>query len=387
MRITDLREQPISLRSDIRNSWISFNEMDCSLVAVVSDQVRDGRRVVGYGFNSNGRYAQSQLIKGRFRTRLLEADVDDLLNEAGDNFDPERISAVLLRNEKPGGHGDRAVAIGAIDMAIHDLVAKIAGLPLYEVLARRVGRDVIDRDVFVYAAGGYYSDGNHRLADELHSYLDLGYTHVKMKIGGAPLKVDLERIDTALGVVGHDASRLAVDANGRLDREQALAYAKALEPLGLMWYEEPCDPLDFKTLQAVAAVYGGKLATGENLFARQEVEGLLAFGGLRPEVDVLQVDPALAYGLVEYEKILKLLREAGWTPAACIPHGGHQLALHAAVGYGLGGNESYPGIFAPFGGFADGAAIVDGRITVSDEPGIGIEQKAELFKLCRDLAA
>jgi L-alanine-DL-glutamate epimerase-like enolase superfamily enzyme len=269
-------------------------------------------------------------------------------------------------------------------MALHDLMGKVAGVPVYELLAARSGRVVTSTQVFVYAAGGYYGGTRKHLTDELRSYLDLGYTHVKMKIGGLPLADDLRRIDAALKIV--PPSHLAVDANGRLDRDTAIAYARALSPLGLMWYEEPCDPVDFSTYAAVATAYTGRVATGENLFSHHELHAMLEFGGLQPDRAVIQVDPALAYGLIEYERVLSELRIAGWSPTVCIPHGGHQLSLHAAVGYGLGGNESYPGLFAPFGGFADGAEVRGGYVQLPDAPGIGIELKSGLIALCRSLA-
>ncbi len=73
MRIVDVREITQPIASPIRNAYIDFSKMTTSLVAVVTDVVRDGRRVVGYGFNSNGRYGQGGLIRERFRDRILEA--------------------------------------------------------------------------------------------------------------------------------------------------------------------------------------------------------------------------------------------------------------------------------------------------------------------------
>ena len=125
------------IASSIANAYIDFSKMTLSLVAVVTDVVRDGRPVVGYGFNSNGRYGQGGLIRERFAPRLMEADPKTLLDEAGDNLDPDKIWATLMSNEKPGGHGERSVAVGTIDMAVWDAVAKIAGKPLFRLLAER----------------------------------------------------------------------------------------------------------------------------------------------------------------------------------------------------------------------------------------------------------
>jgi L-alanine-DL-glutamate epimerase-like enolase superfamily enzyme len=386
MRIVDVREQAVSLRSEIRNAWISFAEMDTSVVAVVSDVVRDGRPVVGYGFNSNGRYAASGILHRRMIPRLLAADPAELLDETGERLDPGRIWDAMMRNEKPGGHGERSVAVGAVDMAVFDLVAKLEEKPLHRYLADRYGDGSPDEDVFVYAAGGYYYPGKGlgELQDEMRRYLELGYTVVKLKIGGASLDEDRERIESVIDVVG-DGARVAVDANGRFDLPTALAYAKALEPYGLFWYEEAGDPLDFELQARLAEAYAPPLATGENLFSHQDARNLLRYGGMRPDRDVVQVDPALSYGLVEYLRVLEVLAGRGWSSRRCIPHGGHQFALHIAAGLHLGGNESYPGVFAPIGGFADGVPVVDGRVRPGEAPGIGIEEKAELYRVCREL--
>ena len=135
LKIVDIREQTKPITSDIRNAYIDFSKMTLSLVAVVTDVVRDGRPVVGYGFNSNGRYGQGALIRERFRPRVLEADPATLVDPARDNLDPQRIWAAMMTNEKPGGHGERSVAVGTIDMAVWDAVAKIEGKPLFRLLA------------------------------------------------------------------------------------------------------------------------------------------------------------------------------------------------------------------------------------------------------------
>ena len=139
MRIVDVRESTRPIASPIRNAYIDFSKMTTSLVAVVTDQVRDGRTVVGYGFNSNGRYGQGGLIRERFAPRLIEAEPRDLLDEQG-ILDPHRAWAAMMTNEKPGGHGERSVAVGTIDMALWDARAKLERKPLFRLLAERHGR-------------------------------------------------------------------------------------------------------------------------------------------------------------------------------------------------------------------------------------------------------
>ncbi|MEQ9558786.1 MAG: mandelate racemase/muconate lactonizing enzyme family protein [Rhodospirillales bacterium] len=386
MRIIDICEVTKPISSPLRNAYIDFTKMTASLVAVVTDVERDGRRVVGYGFNSNGRYGQGGLIRERFRDRILEADPKSLLNDAGGNLDPHKIWATMMQNEKPGGHGERSVAVGTIDMAVWDATAKIAGLPLFRLLAQMKGREA-DPRVFVYAAGGYYYPGKDdtALRAEMRGYLNRGYTVVKMKIGGAPIDEDRRRIEAVLAEIDGEA-QLAVDANGRFDLETAVAYAKMLRDYPLFWYEEAGDPLDYALQAALAEFYPGPMATGENLFSHQDARNLLRYGGMRPDRDWLQFDCALAYGLVEYLRTLDELDKAGWSPSRCVPHGGHQMSLNIAAGLGLGGNESYPDLFQPYGGFPDTVKVIDGHITMPDLPGIGFEGKSDLIKVMRDLA-
>ena len=387
VRIVDVREATKPISSPIRNAYIDFTKMTTSLVAVVTDVVRDGQRVVGYGFNSNGRYGQGSMMRERFIPRILETPCDDLVDASGKNLDPHKFWAAMFRNEKPGGHGERSVAIGTIDMAVWDAVAKIAGVPLFRLLAARHGREA-DPRVFVYAAGGYYYPGKDlsALRGEMRAYLDRGYNVVKMKIGGEPIEDDRRRIEAVLTEIGSQA-RLAVDANGRFGLEQAVAYAKMLRDYPLFWYEEAGDPLDYQLQAALAAFYPGPMATGENLFSHQDARNLLRYGGMRPDRDWLQFDCALSYGLCEYQRTLQVLDEAGWSPSRCIPHGGHQMSLNIAAGLGLGGNESYPDLFQPYGGFPDGVRVENGIITMPELPGIGFEGKSDLARVMRDLAS
>ncbi|WP_416050578.1 mandelate racemase/muconate lactonizing enzyme family protein [Cupriavidus basilensis] len=386
VRIIDVREVTKPISSPIRNAYIDFSKMTTSLVAVVTDAFRDGKRVIGYGFNSNGRYGQGGLIRERFAPRILAADPASLLDDAGTNLDPNRVWAATMSNEKPGGHGERSVAVGTIDMAVWDAVSKIAGVPLFRLLAERHGVNANPR-VFVYAAGGYYYPGKDlgALRAEMRSYLKRGYNVVKMKIGGASLEEDSARIEAVLQEIGPDA-QLAVDANGRFDLDTAIAYAKMLRDYPLFWYEEAGDPLDYHLQATLAEYYPGAMATGENLFSHQDARNLIRYGAMRPDRDYLQFDCALSYGLVEYERTLEVLKTFGWSPSRCIPHGGHQMSLNIAAGLGLGGNESYPDLFQPYGGFPDGVKVIDGHITMPELPGIGFEGKADLYAQMSALA-
>ena len=292
MRIIEIRERSIPLSANIQNSVVNFAEHTVSLVAVVSDVIRNGRPVTGIAFDSIGRFAQSGLMRERFIKRLSAAKPEEIANASGDGIDTAKAFQVMMRNEKPGGHGDRAHAVAALELALWDLNAKLMDEPAWQTIARHHNVQASPR-MPVYAAGGYYypSDNLGRLQDEMRGYGDQGYRKFKMKIGGATLSEDMRRIEAALAVVG-DPENLAVDANGRFDIPTALAYGRAMEGFGLRWYEEPGDPLDYRLMNELAAVYPHRLATGENLFSCRDVENLIHFGGMRQGKDLFQMDPS-----------------------------------------------------------------------------------------------
>ena len=386
MKITNIIEETKPISSNIKNAYIDFSKMTLSLVAVCSNVIKNGKPLIGYGFNSNGRYGQGHLIRERFRPRILEANPNKLLNEDGNNFDPIKMWDVMMSNEKPGGHGERSVAVGTLDMAIWDLVSKVEEKPLYQMLSEKYGDGNPNRDVFVYAAGGYYwpDQGITGLTDEIKKYLGLGYSVVKKKIGGASLSDDCKRIEAVLKILGPN-DRLAVDANGRFDLETAIKYAKVLSNYNLFWYEEPGDPLDFELQRELGNHYKGPMATGENLFSLQDARNLIRYAGMRKDIDWLQFDCALSYGLVEYLKIIDMLKENQWDVSRCIPHGGHQMSLAIAAGLGLGGNESYPDLFQPYGGFPDGVKVENSIVRLPEINGIGFEGKSDLYSVMKKM--
>ena len=273
MRIVAIRECAVPLKSDIRNSSFDFSEMTTSVVAVVTDVVRDGKPVTGFAFNSTGRYACGAQMRARFVPRILAADPATLLDASGENFEPASILACMMQREKSGGHSERSIAIGTIEVALWDAVAKIAGKPLHRLLAERYNGGKVAAKVFCYVGGGWYWPGQTvaDLQDEMRRHLDAGYTMVKMKVGGMPLDEDLRRVEAVKTILPADA-QLAVDANSKFLRDEALAYARALAPFMLRWFEEPCDPLDFALLAEIAGSYDAPLSTGENLFSTQDVE-------------------------------------------------------------------------------------------------------------------
>jgi L-alanine-DL-glutamate epimerase-like enolase superfamily enzyme len=389
MRIVDIRETAVPLNSTLANSSIDFSEMTTSVVAVITDVMRDGKPVTGFAFNSTGRYACGAQMRARFIPRILKSDPKALIDDEHGNLSPQKILAAMLRNEKSGGHSERSVGIGTIEVAVWDAVAKIAEKPLHRVLAERYNGGRSADKVFCYVGGGWYAPGKttRDLQDEMRRHLDAGYTMVKMKVGGMPLASDLHRVEAVKSILP-PGGQLAVDANSKFTRDEALAYARGLKSYGLRWFEEPCDPLDFALLAEIASVYDAPLSTGENLFSTQDVENLVRFGGLKPQRhDVIQVDPPQAYGIAQYARTLDMLARHQWPRSLMFPHGGNQMSLAVAAGFGLGGAESYPGVFGDFGGFADDARLEDGYLTLSERPGIGFEGQARLYRIMRELAA
>lgn len=387
MRIVDILETAVPLKSSLRNAVFDFSEMTTSVVAVVTDVVRDGRPVVGYAFNSTGRYACGAQMRARFIPRVLAADPQSLVDDAGTNLDPERVLACMMQREKPGGHTERSVAIGTLEVAVWDAVAKIEGRPLHATLAARYSQGrTLDR-VRCYVGGGWYEPGKgiEQLVDEIREKFAQGYDVMKIKVGGASMDEDVRRVEAALAFVG-DPARLAVDANAGFDRERALAYARRFGRYGLRWFEEPTDPLDYALLARFCEEYGAAVGTGENLFSTQDVVNLLRFGGLRADRDYIQTDVPQSYGIVQFSRTLAAMAELGWGRERVFPHGGNQMTLHIVGGFGLGGCEAYPGVFGAFAGFADDARVEGGWLRLPDRPGIGFEAQNALYAIMKQMA-
>lgn len=384
MRILDIRHRPVAI-SRYSSSIAVPPAFDTTIVAVITDQLMHAKPLIGYGFASIGRFAQDGLIRERFAPRLRNADPRSLLHPESEVIDPMRCWSAMMAGEKPGGHGERCVAVGALDMAIWDAVAKARDLPLYQLLSLAFGSDVT-RSVPVYAGGGYYFPDNDiaQLRAEAEGFRAMGFRSAKIKIGALDIALDLNRVETVLDVFGGGES-LAVDAMNSYTAEQAMQAAEALQRYKLRWLEDICDPLDFETHREVVRVYRPPISAGEAVFSLSDARNLLRYAGLRPKHDVLTFDPAHCYGIPGFVQILELFKAEGWSARDFLPHGGHLYGLHLAAGLGLGGCECNPHNFQPFGGFSDDAVIRDGFVTPPDWPGIGFESRSALMDLFRTL--
>ena len=374
MRIVAVRERTIELSSATRNSSISFDAMTASVIAVHTDASKNGKPLIGLAFDSIGRYGHGGLLRERFIPRLVAADPEDYADGSG-GIDPYRAWAVLMKDEKLGGHGERCGAVGLIDAALWDLAARAAGEPLWSLLARRHGNANASAKIAVYASGGHYRASNDvaGLCDDVRRAIGQGHRRFKIKIGGASLAADIERIEAVCGLIERGMN-LAVDCNGTFDRDKTIQYLDALKPYSLAWIEEPVHPLDFELHRDIAARSPIALATGENLFSCDDARNLLRYAGLRNDRDILQFDISLSYGIVEYLRILDCLDEHGWRRERCAPHAGHLLAMSAVAGLGLGLAEVAMDTSTLFGKLTAGVSLSDGVATLPGAPGTGFEQ-------------
>lgn len=386
MRIVNVIEKTVPVHAPFRNSLVDLSAMTTTLVAVVTDRLRDGKPLIGYAFSSFGRYGCGGPLRERFIPRLLAAPPDTLLDAATGILSPEKTLACLMHNEKKGGHAERSMALGTLELALWDVVGKILDQPLYRVLADRYNDGRASEKVPCYVGGGFYAgpaDSDAMLQDEVRRYLDAGYVRVKIKAAGLPLAHDLRRIEAVIALL-KSGSHLALDLSCAFGSEQALAFAKEVAPYQLWWIEEPCDPLDFETYGLLARSYPGLLAGGENLFCAKEVDNFLRYGGFAGRI-VVQPDPPLSYGVGEFARILEVTGNHGVPRSQVLPHGGNLMSLHVAAAFELGSAESYPDLFAEFGGFGSQVSVEDGMVNLPQAPGIGFETQPALFKLMSQL--
>jgi L-alanine-DL-glutamate epimerase-like enolase superfamily enzyme len=384
VRITGIDETTIVMPSPNRNANLSFAAMTASAVVVRTDAMRNGRPLVGLGLDSIGRYGHGALARERFIPRLLVAAPDDYCGTNG-RLDPTRAFAVMMRDEKPGGHGDRAGAVGLLDSALWDLAAKLEDKPLWRLLSERFGAGDADARVAVYASGGHYRDDQlASLKAEIARAVDLGHTVFKIKVAGAPLAEDQRRIECALALLG-PKRKLAVDCNCALDAGSAWSYLDKFAGYDLAWVEEPTDPLDYQLYAEICSATRLPIATGENVFSLPDARNLLRHAGLKSDRDLLQFDVSLCYGITELVSILDMAAQLGWDRRRFAPHAGHLLALNAVAGLGLGMHETAADPDSLFGGYPAGMSVEGGYVKMSDTPGIGIEAHPALSSVFADL--
>lgn len=383
MRLSYIRQRTVALGASESNAAISFGGMTAGAV-VVGLQTERGL-FQGLGFDSYGRYAHAGLLEERFIPRVLAAGPELLAGKRG-YAAALALREALLRDEKAGGHGERAGAVGLLETALWDALAKSEGLPLWALLEREYGHPQDagppPGQTAVYASGGHYRAGVDEravLRAEASQALEAGYGWFKLKVGGAAAEQDDARVAAVVEAVG-DPGLVAVDANCAFIGPAGLDRVAQLAARGVRWIEEPLDPLDHAGHATLSQLLNAPIATGENLFSVADVANLLRHGGLRPGRDVLQMDIGLSYGITEFVQMLNAAEAAGWSRRDFIPHAGHQLALHAAAGLGLGGHETASAAGSPFSGVSTDTRVDGGIAHLGDCAGAGIEFKPALYR-------
>jgi L-alanine-DL-glutamate epimerase-like enolase superfamily enzyme len=385
MKIVEVRAKTVRVETNMFNARGARVNSAATVLAAITDVVRNGKPVIGYSYSATGFQPPTHQLNERFIPKLLAMGDGDL-NIDPRHFDPAATLKALTKGEKLGGDGERATAVGTIECAIWDAVAKLAQVPVYKLIADRYRNGEVTNKVECYVGGGWYSPdkGVDDLRDEVKKYLDMGYRTVKIKVGGKALAEDLKRVDAALAVVG-SPDRLAVDANSGLSAERRPEIAAALKGYKLRWFEEPCHPNDYHGNSEFIAQYENPVATGENQFSIEELSNLARYGGMRPGKDLLQWDLPHAYGVHEAANIIEMLAGFGWSPKSMIPHGGNQISLNASAGFGFGACEAYPDVFGVLSGYADKLEVVDGFLTIGEWEGFGFEGQAGLFAKMQEL--
>ncbi len=325
------------------------------------------------------------MLRERFIPRLLAAKPEKLLDRDG-RLDPSLAYDAMMANEKEGGHGERAGAIGLLDCALWDARAKSERMPLWRVLAERYGMGHDGGVCDVYGTVGHFRPGESLdgLRTEVQRARDAGFRRIKIKLGGTSVKDDCARVDAALSGIGA-GEQLAVDMNGHLEPDIAGDWFREMRTRKLWFVEEPAPPLDYALLGSFAAMSESPIATGENLFSWDEGRNLLRYGGLRVGRDLIQIDVSLSYGLTGFMRIVGGFEAACWTRKSFWPHAGHLLAAQVVAGFGLGGHEAAPDPTLPYGGFWDDTRLEGGRLRAPQLPGVGFEGKANLFAVLAPL--
>ena len=281
-------------------------------------------------------------MRERFVPRLLEAEPESLIDEARSNLDPAKIWARMMINEKPGGHGERSVAVGTLDMAVWDAVAKIEGKPLYRLLAERYrGGKADDARLGLCRRRLLLSGQGHRGA----AGRDARLSRPRLPDG----QDEDRRRAAGRGPAPHRGG-----ARGRRRRREsrastptAASISRRPSPMPRRWRPTSCAGTRRRAIRSTTrcrpssrSTTSAPMATGENLFSMQDARNLIRYGGMRPDRDVLQFDCALSYGLVEYLRTLDMLaeqrlvdppRRAAWRPPDVAQHRGGPAARRQRV--------------------------------------------------------
>ena len=261
-------------------------------------------------------------------------------------------------------------ALGAIDVALWDIIGKMANLPIYQLIGGF--RD----EVQAYFSGGYYpvsckteKDLLNFMENEFGSYHAKGFTAFKMKIGGMSTTFDLERIKLAREVIG-PKSLLMVDANNVYDVKTAIRFAEQFEKYDIEWFEEPCAVDQLNNCAEIAAKVSMPVAIGENHFTRWDFKEIIESRA----ASILQGDPTLMGGITEWLNLAGVAAMYGITLA---PHWTHDVNVHVALARSevkiVEYFEAEADVFNVQNIFANPVKARNGMITAAKGSGHGLE--------------
>ena len=306
-------------------------------------------------------------------------DTGGILKAAVDHFagllageDPVMVERLWHKMWVPKLTGRRGLvtrAISGVDVALWDIRAKLAGMPLYRLLGGYRER------VPTYIAGGYYEDGKGlaELAREMEGYVEMGARAVKMKIGALTLREDVARVAAVRRAIGSEV-KLMVDANCAYRAFEAIQMAKRLEEYDVFWFEEPVAPDDYEGHRRVAAATSIPIATGENEYTRYGFRDLIAHDAAA----ILNADALVLGGVSEFMKVAALAQAHDLDVA---PHGAQEVHVHlvAAIANGLI-MEFYGGSLDPMWDRVYRHTLrlnADGTVSPPEVTGIGLEPNYE----------
>ena len=357
MKITSLKMETYRWMRDkpIRNGMYVYPTAGLNVVKVETDEGATG---IGLAGGVQGAEEIGEAILDHFAQVVVGQDP----------FDTERIWDNLWQPKLVGRRGITTRVISGIDIALWDLKGKVTGLPVYKLLGGFTNK------VPVYIAGGYYEEGKglEELAEEMVVSVEMGAQAVKMKIGGAPINEDVERVRVVREAVGPDV-KLMVDANCAYRHYEAQEIAHKMEPYDVFWFEEPVNPDDYEGHRLVTNSTIIPVATGENEYTRygfrELIEGRCC--------DILQPDGLIMGGVTEFMKVAAMAQAHDMMIA---PHGNQDVHVHlvSAIPNGLT-VEYYRGSTDPMWGrmFNETLEVEDGQVSPPDRPGFGISLNEE----------
>ncbi|MBB6352120.1 L-alanine-DL-glutamate epimerase-like enolase superfamily enzyme [Nonomuraea muscovyensis] len=319
-----------------------------------------GHRGFGFGYSKRaggpGQYAHAREI------------APDLLGE--DPSDIARLwDKLVWAGASVGRSGLSTQAIAALDIALWDLKARRAGLPLAKLLGAH--RD----SVRCYnTSGGFLHTPIEQVLDNASAAVERGIGGIKLKVGHPDAKVDLARVSAVREHLG-DGVPLMVDANQQWDRPTAQRLGRALEPYGLVWIEEPLDAYDAAGHAALAASLDTPIATGEMLTSVGEHAELIRLGA----ADVIQPDAPRIGGITPF---LRLAALAEHSRLQLAPHFAMEIHVHLAAAYGLEPWVEHFEWLEPL--FEERLEIRDGRMLVPSRPGLGVTPSEQAARWTAD---